>query len=252
MKKKLSLFLVPVIALSLTACGGPAAPSPSPAAPATSGAVSTPETENTQESVAYEVTYSNARTWTDSIGSTWVQTIVEIENTGTENLYLGSGAYDLEDAEGTLIAAQTSVSAFPDVIAPGEKGYLYEETTLDNYDQEGTLTVKPRPDVKEATVDLIRYDVTDVSVSDDTYLGVNVLGRVENNTDETGSLVYVTAFFYDANNTMIGSAFTILTEDLAPGSQIGFEITSFSLPDDVTAESIAQTVVYAYPMQMQF
>lgn len=252
MKKKLSLFLVPVIALSLTACGGPAAPSSSPATPATSGAVSTPETEVTQESVAYEVTYSNARTWTDSIGSTWVQTIVEIENTGTENLYLGSGAYDLEDGEGTLIAAQTSVSAFPDVIAPDEKGYLYEETTLDNYAQEGTLTVKPRPDVKEATVDLIRYDVTDVSVSDDTYLGVNVLGRVENNTDETGSLVYVTAFFYDANNTMIGSAFTILTEDLAPGSQIGFEITSFSLPDDVTAESIAQTVVYAYPMQMQF
>lgn len=253
MKKRLSLLLVTTIVLTLTACSSrPSSLSLPQVIPSESNAVSNPETTVPQEVAAYEITYSNARTWTNSIGSTWVQTIVEIENTGTQNLYLSSGSYDLEDATGTLIAAQTYVSTYPDVIAPGEKGYMYEETILDDFNQESTLTVLPRPDVKEATVDLIRYDVSDVAISNDPYSGIKVLGRVENNTDETDNMVYIVAFFYDSNNTMVGSAFTILTEDLMPGSKIGFEINSFSLPDDITAENIAETVVYAYPMQIQF
>lgn len=205
-----------------------------------------------EDKSAYEITYQNARTWVDSIGTTWVQVIVEISNTGSKNLYLGSGAYDLEDENGALVASKTMVSAFPSVLAPGEKGYMYEETTLDNFGG-GALTVLPRPDVSEAKVDLVRYALSDISISNGQYGGVSVLGRIENTTSEdTDGMVYISGFFYDANGTPIGSAFTILTDTIAAGDKIGFELSGFSLPDDVTVDIIADSIFYAYPLQYQF
>lgn len=257
MKKIASLLLSLIMLLSLAACGGSGESQSS----ANSSTVSTseesqetPEPEPTEAAgPQYEITYQNAKVWTDSIGSVWVQTIVEITNTGSTNLYLSSGAYDLEDADGNLVAAQSMVSAYPSVLAPGEKGYMYEETTLDNYTGDGNLTVIPRPDVEEATVDLIRYDTSDITVSNDEFSGVKVMGRVENTTGEVSEgMVYVVAFLYDANGTPIGSVFDILTEDLEVGSKVGFELTGLSLPDDITAESVASTTVYSYPLQYQF
>lgn len=217
-----------------------------------------PETNNDEteppesKGPAYEITYQNAKVWTNSIGTTWVQTIVEITNTGSTNLYLSSGAYDLEDANGALVTSQSMVSTYPSVLAPGEKGYMYDETTLDDYSGDGNLKILPRPDVEEATVDLIRYNVTDLSVSNDEYFGVNVKGRVENTTEKSENMVYIVAFFYDASGIPIGSVFTILSEDLDAGAKIGFEMSGFSLPDDVTADVIADSIVYAYPTQFQF
>lgn len=259
MKRKFILLaLMLVLSLLVAACGSGGNnenSGDSQNASQNEGGESNENSENQEEESsgpAYETSYSAAKVWTNNIGTTWVQTIVEITNTGDTNLYLSSGAYDLEDSEGSLVAAQTMVSAFPDVIAPGEKGYLYDETTLDDYEGDGNLTVLPRPDVEEATVDLIRYTVSDISVSDGSYGGIDVIGRVENVTEETDNMVYVVAFFYDAESNPIGSAFTIITEDLAPGDKIGFEMSSFSMPSDITTDMIAETVVYAYPSQMQF
>lgn len=204
-----------------------------------------------ESAVAYEITDSRAVLWKDSIGTTWVQTIVEILNTGSEPLYLDSGSYDLEDSEGKLIASQSYVSTYPNVLAPGEKGYMYEETTLDK-EVDGELTVIPRVDVKEAKVNLVRLPVTDTEISDGSYGGLDMLGRVENNTDETQSSVYVVAFLYDEAGACIGQMFTILMDDLAAGEKVGFEMASFSIPDTVTASAVADYVVYAFPYQYQF
>lgn len=251
--KKSVLALVLVLLLALSACGsdGGDEPSTTSTAPEVTEPAAPPASEE-PEGAAYEVSYTNAKVWTNSIGTTWVQTIVEITNTGSKNLYLSSGSYDLEDSSGALVASRSMVSVYPSVLAPGEKGIMYEETTLDNYTGDSSLTVIARPSVEEATVDLVRYNVTDVSVTDDEYFGVNVLGRVENTTDEPGTLVYIAAIFYDASNVPIGSAFTILTDELAAGSQVGFQFGGFSLPDDFSAANIANTVVYAYPTQYQF
>lgn len=252
--KKLALLLVLVLVLSLTACGNSQQPTvdSAPSKAQTELAKSTVSESEVSDDALYEISYANARVWKDSVGECWIQTIVEITNTSTTNLYLNSGSYDLEDASGALVASRSYVSTFPSVIAPGEKGIMYEETILDNYSGDGNLTVIARPSVEEAKVELIRYSVTDVSVTEDQYFGVNVLGRVENTTDEAATMAYVVAIFYDANNIPIGSAFTILLDELAAGSKVGFEFSGFSLPDDFTAANIANTVMYAYPEQYQF
>ena len=210
-----------------------------------------PSEDPSKSSNPYEITYTNAKTWENSIGTTWVQVIVEITNTGNKNLYLSSGSYDLEDESGALVASQKLVSEYPDVLAPGEKGYMYEETTLDDA-VDGVLTVIPHVDVKTAKVDLIRFPVTDVSFKDDDIWGMKMIGRVENDSKETQNMVYVVANLYNANGECIGVLSTIITDDIAAGDQIGFEASALSMPDDVTSDAIADYTIYAYPLQYQF
>jgi len=175
MKKKNSksiilLVLLLVLSLTLVACGSTESSTDSPSTTSeTSSSENTQEeitetTEKEEPSMSYEITDTRNSTWVNSIGTTWMQTIVEITNTGSTNLYLSSGSYDLEDANGGLIASRSMVSTFPDVIAPGEKGYMYEEATLDD-PVDGELTVLPREDVEEAKIDLIRFPVTDIKIS---------------------------------------------------------------------------------------
>jgi len=254
MKKFLSVLLLLSLLISLCACGSE---SVSTLAESVAAQPSKVETEATAEPIvpaeakAYEISDCRAKAYTDSIGTQWVQTIIEISNTGSSNLYLGSANYDLEDANGKLIASKSFVSAYPSVIAPGEKGYIYDETTLEEA-VEGELTVLPRENVEKAKVDLIRFPVTDAELSDSPYGGVKILGRVENTSAEAQSFVYIAAFLYDADGKCIGQVFTILSDELAPGAKVGFEMSGFSLPDDVTADTVADFVIYAYPTQIQF
>lgn len=259
MKKLLPLLLSLALVVSLAACGGTpsadptAAPTKVPDEPApTTEATQEPTPKPQKEEEAYEITYSSARAYQNSIGTTYAQVIVEIENTGSADLYLSSGSYDLEDAEGNLVASSSLVSTYPEVISPGEKAYMYEENMLDE-EVEGELTVLPRPDVKKAKVENIRYQVTDVEIVPDTFSGVKAKGRVENTTDQDADgMVYVVLILKNSEGAPIGELFTILTDDLAAGDKIGFEATSLMLPDDVTADQVAGFDAFAYPMQMQF
>lgn len=113
MKKTIALMLVVMLVITICACGSGQTQSEDNTPEISSSDVSdeiltensSPE-QSSESSVSYEITGSRARTWTKRIGSVWVQTIIEIKNTGTTNLYLSSGSYDLEDASGKLVASQ--------------------------------------------------------------------------------------------------------------------------------------------------
>lgn len=213
----------------------------------------TSTSDKPMKKASYEVVYSNARTWVNSIGTAWVQSVFEVKNTGTVPLYLSSGAYDLEGTDGLLVKSRSLVSVFPQVINPGESGYYYEETTLDNAPANGELVIIPRPDVREAKVEHIRYPITDFQLSKGSYgRGIKMMGRVENTSAEKQSLVYVSAVFLDENNNPIGVNSTIIMESIEPGSKIGFESSTSSLPVDITIDKIARYAVFAYPWKMQF
>ena len=238
----------PTDAPAPTAAAQQATAAPEAAAP-TEAPAETPDAPASTEP-QYTIGKAQVKLWTNSIGSQWMQTIVPVTNTGKVNLYVDGGSFDMEGADGSLIGVQNYVSAFPQILAPGETGYIYENTSPETALEE-TPSIVPHPDISEATVDLIRYDVTDVSVADREYAGINVIGRVTNNTGEDASLVYVAIALYDADGAVVDVVFTVLTDGLAAGAQMGFEASSFSLPENVTAEQVADYSVWAYPMQMQ-
>lgn len=192
-----------------------------------------------------------AKTWVNSIGTTWVQIVCPITNTGKKNIYLSAATMDLEDMDGKLVDSKSLVSAFPDVLKPGETGYYYEETTL-NDGMPTELKVLPHVNAKESKVDCIRLETSEINITDDQFGGVKITGRVENTTDEAQDLVYVVAFLFDANNQLLCSPFTILSDEIAEGDKIGFSITSLASPDWVTAGAVDHYEIYAYPSQFNF
>ena len=205
-----------------------------------------------EANIEYEITYKNVESWINSIGTTWVQVIAEIKNTGTVPIYLSSSSYDLEDSTGQLIASKQYISTYPQIIKSGEKGYMYDETSLENA-IEGKLNVIPRISAKKATVACIRYEVSEITISDTSYLGPKMSGRIQNTTtkDEDG-LIYVVGILYNNDGNPIGVLYDIITENLPAGNKIGFEATSLSMPKTVNTSTIKTYQVYAYPHQYQF
>ena len=199
----------------------------------------------------WEVGQGRALTYTDSIGSTWVQIMVPVTNTGDRNLYMSSGTMDLEDSSGHLVDSESLVPFFPEVLAPGETGWYYEETTLDSA-VNSELSVVPHVDIKEAKVDCIRYEASDIAFTDEKFGGLKATGRVTNSTAEDGSLVHVVVFLFDAEENLVGQTYTILDGDLKAGESMGFSTSTFGTNDAVNVDTVTSYRLFAYPEQFQF
>lgn len=260
MKKMLSLSLALLTILALSACGTDAPSNSSVSSPADTSSVSSSapagsastEPAEAPSSAPYEITYTNFTTYSDSIGTIWGQSIIEITNTGSNDLYLSTGSYDIKDENGSLVATESLVSFYPDVLQPGEKGYMYDENTFDDLSADETYTITPHISVEDASIACVRYDVFDTTLKNDDYNGVTLIGQLTNTTDEDGSMVYVVAVLYDEADTPLGILYTIMTNDVPAGETMGFEASGFSLPPTVSADAIANYTIYAYPLQMQF
>ncbi|MBR2669992.1 MAG: FxLYD domain-containing protein [Solobacterium sp.] len=254
MKKRLKSYILVFLSLGLIACSSSSNSSSSTEKTDNNTATETPTVEvkeEKKEPVAWEVGDAKALTYVDSIGTKWAQITCPVTNTGEKNLYLSSGTMDLEDSDGKLVDSRSLVSVFPDVLLPGETAYYYEETTLeDNAPDE--LNVIPHVNVKEAKVECIRLETSDVTIADESYGGVKITGRVENKTDDVAKLVYIVALMFNSDNEMIAQAMSILTDDLPAGDKIGFSMSTFAAPSSVNAAAVDHYEIYAYPMQMQF
>ena len=209
----------------------------------------TDETNNENEQVSYEITYTNLDIYEDSIGSIWVSIISEITNTGTTDLYLSSGSIDLENESKSLVKVLNLVSVYPQIISPGEKGYYYANTTVDNITVNSELTAIVHPDIKRSKSNKISFPVTDVSISDREYGGIQAIGRVENTSDKDESLLYVAVVLFDSDDKPIAVLSTIT--DVKAGNKIGFSATALRLSDDLESSSVKRFVCYAYTFQFQ-
>ena len=252
MKKSTAFFLAIVLLFVCSACGSERAVQTEGKATETIIPTSTPDPTPETPKVAYEITYSNFRLYKNSIGTVWGQTIVEFENTGTSDLYLSAGSYDIETADGSLAAAKTLVSEYPSVLKPGERGYMYEETTFEDLEVDSEYTLIPRINAEAAKVDCIEFEITDFQLKNDTFSDLSAVGRVTNTSDEEQSWIYIIAVLKNSEGTPIGILSDIVTETLAPSDKIGFEMSAWMLPDDVTLDSVADCSLFAYPNQFQF
>ena len=229
------------------------APEPTKA-PGEAKPTSEPTVEPTPTPVAdaaYEITNVYVKTWENSIGTVCAKVIAEITNTGGKNLYLSSCSVDLEDASGELVDVMNSVIAYPQVIAPGEKAYYYDETTIDATEPI-ELSAIVHPDVKEATVDQILLGTSEEFEISEEYSIVEIKGRVENTTNELQSQVKVSVVLFNSESKPVGVLFTYIDGEIQPGEKNGFKTSAGMLPGSVSLDDIASCVAYAYPEQMQF
>ncbi len=201
--------------------------------------------------IKYEITYKNSKKWVDSIGTTWIQVIAEITNTGKAPIYLSSGSYEIEDTSGKIIQVEDYISIKPTIIQENEKAYFYHETTMDIPSSEIGNFI-PHFTAKKASSILPEIDITEINIIDST-LGPKALGRIKNSSDsDITSIIYVVIVLFDVNNNPIGVLSDSLSDDLLIDSTLAFEATNLYLHSIVTKESIVSYKTYAYPLTIQF
>ena len=169
--------------------------------------------------------------------------IVEVENTGSTNIYLTGLAFDIEDDSGHLVQSDSMISTCPDVIRAGEKGYLYNSSFLNDEADIHHIHLVPQYIVKTTAENQLDYEVSDVSFKDDTF-GLTTTGRITNQTDEDDSYVYVEVIYYDKDQHVLGITGTSVT-DLFAGRTVSFEISSVGLHGNLKASDVSYYHIYA-------
>lgn len=199
---------------------------------------------------ASELTDVTTKVFTNSIGTVWVVGITTVKNTGNCDLYISNSGMDIETADGKLVDTMTLASATPTVISPGETTIIYGEQTVS---AEGDYKVVPTYKAVEAKIPNTRYEVSDVSLSEDDLMGtLEVVGRVKNGGDEDQSMIEVVVIMYDADGKVLG-VMTTYTDEIAAGAKGTFKMSNIGDANKVALADIDHYDVIAYPgMQMQF
>lgn len=266
--KRIFAVLLALSLLLLAACSkgvSPTEPSQTepatqaPTEPATDAPTEPSQTEPatepsqpTEEEGPFTVTYAHAQADTHGSGEVWVQLLAEITNTGAEPLTLGAADWTVCTPDGTELAVRKGVSAYPQTIEPGEKGWYYDEFTVDTA-QTGELAVQYDGDALAASIRAaeqsgVRYAVSDINLKDSVYGGVELTGRIRNDTAERGSLVCVAAVLLDESEKPLGVVYAVLDSPLEAGAETTFGMSSEMLPPEVKSADIAQVVTFAYPL----
>lgn len=245
MKKTITMILLAAM-LAATGCGS----EPN----ITVGEGTWTEDKETTEAVksepASELVDVSTKVFTNSIGTVWVVGIATVKNTGNCDLYISNTGMDIETADGKLVDTMTLASATPTVISPGETTIIYGEQTVS---AEGDYKVVPTYKAVEAKIPNTRYEVSDVSLSEDDLMGtLEVVGRVENGGDEDQSMIEVVVIMYDADGKVLG-VMTTYTDEIAAGAKGTFKMSNIGDANKVALADIDHYDVMAYPgMQMQF
>lgn len=207
-------------------------------------------TEAVKSEPASELVDVTTKVFTNSIGTTWVVGIATVKNTGNCDLYISNAGMDIETADGKLVDTMTLASATPTVISPGETTIIYGEQSVS---ADGDYKVVPTYKAVEAKIPNTRYEVSDVSLSEDDFMGtLEVVGRVENGGDEDQSMIRIAIILYDADNKIIGVMSTY-SDEIPAGSKGTFKMSNIGDANKVKLADIDHYDVMAYPgMQMQF
>ena len=202
-----------------------------------------------------ENTYNACSIEENGIGGHYCYAIVEVLNTGTADLYLNKGTYDLEDNDGHLLQTR-KLDHCPEIIRPGEKGYFYSDVGSLSVDAsvplDNGLKLKYNTSLVIADSEPINYEISDLDLRESNFeKKPKVTGRIENTTSKDASWVMIYVIFYDSDEKPLGITNTYLTE-LKAGEKKSFEISSIYLSKNVTCDKIASYKVIAQERHYQY
>ena len=212
-------------------------------------------TNNSSDKVEYEISDTSFEYYTNSIGSVEYYGYVEILNTGNCDIYLDNCTFDIEDNDGHLLQSDSYVSHCPEVISPGEKGYFYNGLGSNLIDSgvsfDNGVKLVPQMKLTKATGKPASYPVSDVSVREGDFGDIKITGRVENNTEQDIGYIYINILFYNSEGKLLAITGTSLT-DIGAGNKGSFDTSTAFANENLKLRDIADTVVIAEAMYMQW
>ena len=220
---------------------------PASTEPTTTEPVST-EPSETEPPEPYEIVGNRVQVYQVSSGTIWALAIISVENTGTESLWLDYAAITLKTVTGKEVAVMDSVSAYPQILAPGETGYYCDTMALDLADKD-TLIATMEADIQPTDREQLRYNFADVTLNDTPFGGMLLEGTVENNTETDGDLVCVCAIMFDEALYPIGFISGYLDGSLGAGESASFSYESFMLPEGLESKFVYRYTLFGFPLE---
>lgn len=259
MKRSILILLACVLAL-LCACA--AKPEPTEPQGSSSAAPSEPSSEpvpSTEESssapsktepptASFKVTDQRLNVYRNRAEEFWGQVIAAVQNTGDAPIYLQNCTFHITDAEGKSLASDTTVSAYPQIVAPGETGYYYAETYLETESAEG-LTLEFTPQVSVSAQQAVTYTVENPDLQDSRYGGMELRVTLSNSTAQDTRHYCVAVLLFDAEGKLLGQFYDVPSVKVPAGGSAVLELSSYMLPDTVTKAEIADYRILAYELQ---
>lgn len=259
MKRSILILLACVLAL-LCACA--AKPEPTEPQGSSSAAPSEPSSEpvpSTEESssapsktepptASFKVTDQRLNVYRNRAEEFWGQVIAVVQNTGDAPIYLQNSTFHITDAEGKSLASDTTVSAYPQIVAPGETGYYYAETYLETESAEG-LTLEFTPQVSVSAQQAVTYTVENPDLQDSRYGGMELRVTLSNSAAQDTRHYCVAVLLFDAEGKLLGQFYDVPSVKVPAGGSAVLELSSYMLPDTVTKAEIADYRILAYELQ---
>lgn len=200
----------------------------------------------------FEISYQDISFYTTECGDIYAKSLVEVTNTGESDLYLDYSSYELTSSDGSIIHTVSDMfTPYPTVIGAGEKGYYYDYASMDAGTPTEGISITPHIKATVATIENTRLETSGIEIFDKEYGGIDIHGMVTNPTDSAQESVTISAVVFDNNQQPIGIMSSYL-DSVQPGESMGFEIESYTIPDNITKADIADCKVFAFPYQYQY
>lgn len=205
------------------------------------GDISAIASTKSNEEITYEAVDGNIVAFKDYMGSK-VSAYISFKNTSEYPIKAEDASFDYEDNSGKLLATDQYVHCIPEVINPGQIGYLYSYH-FDVSDIDTSNGFVPNPQGKFVIAQHpYEIEVTDVSASQNYGDNVKVIGRGTNNSDENHLLAEPGAVLFDSEGKIIGFCWTV--ESFDAGQTKSFEITGDLMSSDFSVNDVDHVEVY--------
>lgn len=203
----------------------------------------TPTPEKKEElKMDAELAGADAKVFKDSLNTPYISIYLALENTGNVPFSLKKMYMDFEDNNGRLLGTDKYLVTIPEVILPGQVGYVYSYYyNLTGVDVSNGF--KPMPQGEPIPVSNVYViEISDISVKNDWSNWITVTARGTNNSGRDISFATPGAIFFDKNDKVVGFCYGV--ESFASGETKSFEISGDLMSSDIKPSDVDHVQVW--------
>jgi hypothetical protein len=205
---------------------------------------------------AYPISYEISQVRTNYSPATskslvWLDSVIEVKNTGSLPFALWDAKMIIRDAEMNALFSKELGEGYPEILAPGEKGYYFASFQVKSEVYEKGVFGTPKLDIR--CYDQGSFQQHYLPVIDDfmekgsSIYNLQVKGTVLNDTDEEKVNITAFAVFYD----VVGNPVELAASDfLLVGEDGDISINNAFQQHDVDPELVDSYKVFVYLNQL--
>ena len=178
----------------------------------------------------------------DSLDRMKTSGYVAFKNTSEYCIEFRDARFDYVDENNKLLETDRYVHCIPEVIKPGQTGYMYSYY----FDISGLEDAEGLHFIPDGSVykvpEYYEIEISDVSLRKGKTLDISVIGRGTNNTGKDIAYAKPSAVFFDKNDEVIGFCYGL--ESFGAGQTKSFEISGDVASNDIDPEKVDHVEVF--------